>query len=170
MVNVPLISELRLNESESFVTQENTPSVKRDTSKADTIFQGTMRMLYDQGWTSLIEVKLANNRRADILAINHKGEILIIEVKSGEQDFASDEKWPEYEEFCDYFLFAVDQDFPIERLPDEIGYVIADAFGGAIIREAELHKLSGPRRKSITLKFARLAATRLYKTLTPPMA
>ncbi len=170
MVNVLLNSEPKLNESESSMTQENTPIVKRDTSRADAVFAGASRMLHNLGWNSLMEVSLANNRRADILAINHKGEILIIEVKSCLADFSSDEKWPEYRDFCDYFIFAVDQDFPIDRLPAETGYAIADQFGGAIIREAALHKLSGPRRKAMTLKFARIAASRLYQNLTTPMA
>ncbi len=170
MVNVPLISELTLNESESFMTREISPNVNRNTQRADAIFSGTLKLLHNLGWNGLIEVNLANNRRADILAINHKGEILIIEVKSCLADFSSDEKWPEYEDYCDYFLFAVDQEFPTQRLPDETGFIIADAFGGAIIREAAHKKLSGPRRKSITLKFARLAAKRLYQSLTPPMA
>ena len=127
-------------------------------------------MLHNLGWSSLTEVNLANNRRADIMAINHKGEILIIEVKSCLADFSSDEKWPEYSDYCDYFLFAVDENFPINRLPEEVGYVIADKFGGAILREATLDKLPAPRRKAMTLKFARLAASRLYQTLTSAMA
>ncbi len=170
MVNVPLNSEPILNESESLQTTDSSAQVKRDTSRADAIFSGAMRVLHQHGWKGLSEVTLANNRRADILAINHKGEFLIIEVKSCRGDFASDEKWPEYAEFCDYFYFAVDQDFPTDHLPAHTGLIICDAFGGAIIREPSLHKLTGPRRKAITIKFARLAASRLYQSLTPPMA
>ncbi len=170
MVNVPLNSEPILNESESFPTRESAPHVKRDTSSADAIFSGTTKLLHSEGWNCLTEVKLANNRRADILAINHKGEILIIEVKSCWGDFSSDEKWPEYTEFCDYFAFAVNESFPQEKLPTDVGYIIADAFGGAFIKQPIHTKISGPRRKSITLKFACLAASRLYNNTQSSMA
>ena len=135
----------------------------RDTSRAEKIFTGVLRMMDELGWAALTEVSLSNNRRADILAISKSGEFLIVEVKSCLADFASDEKWPNYLEFCDHFAFAVDAEFPQEKIPDAAGLIVADGFGGAFLREAPPDKLAPARRKALTLKFARLAAQRFYR-------
>lgn len=132
--------------------------------RAADIVRGVQRMLADLGWASLTEVTLANGRRADVMAVSAQGEILVLEVKSCLQDFASDQKWPEYGPYCDQFYFAVDCDFPQDRLPPDEGLVVADAFGGAILRPAARRKLASPRRRVLTLGFARLAAARLLRT------
>ena len=133
-------------------------------ARAGLIVRGAQILLSDLGFASLPEVSLANGRRADIMALSGKGEIVIFEVKSCLNDFRTDRKWPEYAPYCDRFFFAVDCDFPRDRLPDEAGLVVADAFGGAIIREAEPQPLAAARRKAVTLAFARLAATRLLRS------
>ena len=71
--------------------------------------------------------------------------------------------------FCDRFYFAVGHDFPKELIPDEVGLIVADAFGGAVLRDPEVVKLAAARRKAVTLRFARKSAQRLYKaTLDAP--
>lgn len=127
------------------------------------IKRGTRRLIDGLGFASVTEMTLANQRRADICALGPKGEIIIIEVKSSTADFKSDQKWPEYAPFCDRFYFAVGQDFPTRLIPQEAGLIIADGFGGAILREPETNPLAAARRKAITLRFARLAAQRLLR-------
>ena len=78
-------------------------------------------------------------------------------------DFRADNKWTDYSEYCDSFYFAVSQRFPHALIPPHCGLVIADGFGGAIVRESPLEKLSAARRKAITLKFARAAADRVMR-------
>jgi len=51
-------------------------------------------------------------------------------------------------------------EFPREILPEEPGLIVADGFGGAVLREAPVASLAGARRKALTLAFARLAALR----------
>lgn len=134
--------------------------------RARDIVRGVSRMLAERGCACLTEMSLPNGRRADIVAIGPRGEIDIIEVKSCLADFASDQKWPEYAPFCDRFYFAVDGDFPLERLPEEVGFIVADAFGGAVVRPAQVQSQLAPaRRKALTLAFARLAAWRLQGVL-----
>jgi hypothetical protein len=123
--------------------------------------RGVQRMLFDRGYAPLTEMTLANGRRADIVGIDRKGEILIVETKSGLDDYIVDFKWPDYVAFCDAFYFAVATDFPRSVISDDVGLIVADGFGGEIIREAPRHPLSGARRKAVTIGFARLAATRL---------
>ena len=123
--------------------------------------RGLIRALTDQGNAALSEVTLATGRRVDAMAIDAKGGISVVEVKSSVADFRSDGKWPEYAEFCDRFFFAVPADFPQEILPAEPGLFVVDAFGGALIRPAPEHKLPAARRKALLFKFGRLAARRL---------
>ena len=132
----------------------------RDTTKAAAIAGGVGRLFFDLGHVSLLEFTLANQRRADICCLGPKGEIVIVEVKSSIADFKSDQKWPEYAPYCDRFFFAVAQDFPHELIPESVGLIVSDAFGGAILREPVPHPLKAARRKAMTLKFARLAAQR----------
>ena len=89
-----------------------------------------------------------------------KGRLVIAEIKSCEADFTADEKWEDYLGFCDEFYFAVNAEFPRALLPEREGLIIADAFGGAIIRPSPERAMAAARRKAITLRFARQAAAR----------
>src|SRR5690606_21891382 len=123
--------------------------------------RGVTRMLLDLGLAPALEVPLANGRRADVMALSPQGEIWIVETKSCLADYACDEKWPDYLEFCDRFYFGVTEAFPRHLIPEEAGLIVADGFGGAILRESPVRPLAGARRKAVTLNFARLAAQRL---------
>lgn len=131
---------------------------------ASAISRGVLRLLDGLAFAGLTEVTLPNRRRADVMAIGAAGEIIIIEIKSSVADFRSDCKWEDYLPYCDQFLFAVPGHFPQELIPDHTGLIVADAFGGAVLREAPVEKLAAARRKALTLRFARLAATRLVQT------
>ena len=126
----------------------------------DAVTRGAGRLMAALGYAPLLEVTLPNGRRADIMALGPRGQIAIAEVKSGLEDFRVDRKWGEYLPYCDAFFFAVAPEFPREILPSEPGLIVADAFDGAVIREVPASPLSGPRRKALTLAFARLAAMR----------
>lgn len=128
---------------------------------AKDIARGTLRLLGQHNYHGITELTLANGRRADIAAIGPDGSIVIIEIKSSIADFKADAKWPEYQPFCDRFYFAISHSFPQDLIPEHCGLIIADGFGGAILREPETQKLAGARRKAVTLRFARIAAGRL---------
>ena len=124
------------------------------------VTRGAARLLVDMGYAPLLEVGLPNGRRADVMALGPKGEIVICEVKSGVDDYRVDRKWGEYRPYCDAFYFAVAPEFPDGALPDEPGLIVADGFGGAVVRDAPLAPLAPARRKALTLAFARLGALR----------
>lgn len=126
----------------------------------DAVTRGAGRLMSSLGLAPLLEVGLPNGRRADIMALGPRGEIVIVEVKSGLLDFRTDRKWGEYLPYCDAYYFAVAPEFPRDILPPEPGLIVADAFGGAVLREAPATPLAPARRKALTLAFARLAATR----------
>jgi len=113
------------------------------------------------------EVSLANGRRADIAAVAAGGEIWIVEIKSSIEDFRTDQKWPEYRDYCDRLFFAVAPAFPREILPPDTGLVIADRYGGEIVRAAPEHKLAGARRKAVMLRLVHTAAFRLQAAIDP---
>ena len=50
-------------------------------------------------------------------------------------------------------------------MPQETGLIVADRYGGAIIKEAQAQSLHASRRKAVTISFARTAAERLSRTL-----
>ncbi len=128
---------------------------------ASDICRGVLRLFADLNLAGVTEMTLANGRRADIAAIDPAGKITIVEVKSSVADFRSDAKWPDYRPFCDRFYFAVGHGFPQALIPEETGLIVADGFGGAILREPGETPLAAARRKAVTLRFARLAANRL---------
>lgn len=139
----------------------------RQSPAAAAIARGLRRMLWARGLATVTELVLANGRRADVVALSDRGEIWIVEVKSSVADFRADTKWPEYRDYCDRLLFAVDRDFPVEILPADTGLVIADPYGAELLREAPLTPLAGARRKAMTQRFARAAALRLHALADP---
>jgi hypothetical protein len=133
----------------------------RDYERARTICRGAIRLLHAHGYAAVAELSLASGRRADLVAIGMSGEILVIEVKSCVADFRADQKWKEYREHCDRLLFAVAPDFPQELIPASAGLIVADSFGGEIVREGMSHPVAAATRKSVLLHAARVAASRL---------
>jgi hypothetical protein len=125
------------------------------------IRRAAARLCLRLGWAPLHEVRLANGRRADILALQPGGGFVCIEVKSGLRDYLSDAKWGDYQPFCDQFFFAVDVDFPREVLPAEVGLIVCADREAEVLREPLCVRLAAPRRKALTERFAWLAAGRL---------
>ena len=129
--------------------------------------RGVGRALAQLGYAGLLEVPLANGRRADVMALGRGGEVAIVEIKSSLADFRADGKWPDYWAFCDRLYFAVAADFPRDLLPAECGLIVADAFGAAVLRESPVRPLAAARRRAVTLRFALLGAQRLRRVLDP---
>lgn len=145
-------------------------SVKSLSGVAAGLARGVCRHFVAGGYGCLLEVPLRSGRRADVMAIGASGEVVIVEIKSGAQDFRSDCKWRDYAEFCDRFYFAVAESFPQGLIPPDVGLIVADRYGAAAIRDGPRHGLAGARRKAVSLRFARLAAMRLQLTLDPQHA
>lgn len=126
-----------------------------------------MRLMASLGHASLPEITLANGRRADVLVLAQDGTISIVEIKSCLADFRADRKFHQYVPFCDRFYFAVDADFPAHVLPDDAGLILADRYGGAIMRPAQDLRLAPARRKAMIAHFARIGAGRLHALMDP---
>ena len=141
----------------------------RQSQAASDIARGTQRLLLSHNFATLPEVSLANGRRADITALSGRGEIWIIEIKSSVDDFRSDNKWPEYRAFCDRLFFAVGPYFPQDLLPADTGLIVADRFGGELLRDAPVHTIASARRKALVNRLARLGAMRLLGLSDPEL-
>src|ERR1700723_134993 len=139
----------------------------RQSETALAIARGTARLLHALGFACISELPLPSGRRADLVAINDRGDIWIVEIKSSIEDLRADQKWPEYRAHCDRLFFAFLQDLPCEIFPDETGLIIADAYGAHLQRPAPEHRLPAPTRKSMTVRFARAAALRINRLVDP---
>lgn len=129
--------------------------------------RGVCRHLRTLGFVTVEELVPHPGLRVDVLGLGPKGEIWIVECKSSRVDFTSDRKWQGYLEWADRFFWAVDVDFPVDLLPEDTGLILADGYGAELVRMAPAVPLAGARRKVITQKFARHAATRLQALRDP---
>jgi hypothetical protein len=129
------------------------------------VARGVSRLLIQEGYSPILEFTLANGRRLDVAALGADGTMAGVEIKVALGDLKSDRKWPEYLEYCELFYFAIPPDFPEEYVPRETGLIVADRYGGAIIRPSPRTLLHASRRKAVTLGFARVAAERLSAVL-----
>ncbi len=138
--------------------------------RAAAVRRAAARLCAQLGWVMLHEVSLPNGRRADILALRPDGGFVCLEVKSGARDFLTDGKWPEYRAYSDALFFAVDDDFPLSLLPDDVGLVVAADGEAALLREAPPHPLPPARRRVLLHRFAVLGAARLAALEDPAAA
>ncbi len=140
---------------------------------AAAIRRGVCRLLANMGYSVLTEFELGSGRRADVAGVNRKGMFVIAEIKSSLADFRADGKWPDYLSYCDNFYFAVAEDFPHHVLmepparPDRCGLIVADRYGGAVLRHAPEVRMNASRRRGELLRFARRAANRLQSLADP---
>lgn len=132
----------------------------RQSEMAMTIRRGIIKGMTESDLVFLPELTLSSGRRADLIALDRKGVIVIFEIKSSIADFQADSKWHEYKAFCDKFYFVTHPEVPMEIFPETEGFVFADDYGCEIIREAEEEKLNAATRKALILRFARNAAMR----------
>ena len=131
--------------------------------------RGVARHLVSHGFACVEELVPMRGLRVDVMALGPKGEVWIVECKSSRADFTSDNKWHGYLEWADRFFWAVDQDFPTDMLPEKTGLIIADGYGGEIVRMGPETKLAPARRKVMVHKFAVHAARRLHSLRDPDM-
>ena len=125
------------------------------------VTRGVCRLLTEMDYACVTELTLKTGRRVDVMALDPKGKVTVVEVKVSTADFRGDRKWTDYLPFCDQFYFAVPVDFPQEIIPPETGLITADAYGAAIVSPAAQGDMNAARRKALTLRFARHAARRL---------
>jgi hypothetical protein len=137
------------------------------------VARGVMRLFARHDLTAMPEVPLDGGRRADLMALDARGRLVIVEIKVSRADLLGDGKWPDYLGHCDRFFWAVPAGFdrtPLDQpafLPGRTGVIVADRYDAEIVREASTEPLAAHVRKRCTLAFARRAARRLHGLLDP---
>jgi hypothetical protein len=143
------------------------PPDRRQSETALAIARGTARLLRSLGFACISELPLPSGRRADLVALNERGEVWIVEIKSSVEDLRADQKWQDYRAHCDRLFFATAQDVPCDIFPPDTGLIVADAFGAEFQCEAPEHRLAAATRKAVLLLVARAAALRLQSLIDP---
>jgi hypothetical protein len=137
------------------------------------VCRGVTRLLLRHDYTAIGEVSLDGGRRADLMAVDSRGNIAIVEIKVSRADLLGDCKWNEYLAHCDRFFWAVPAGFDLSPfddpcfLPDRAGLIVADRYDAAVVREPAHIALPAPTRKKVTLAFARRAARRVIGLIDP---
>lgn len=143
------------------------PQDRRQSETALAIARGTSRFLRSLGFSCVSELSLPSGRRADLVAMNARGDIWIVEIKSSLEDLRADQKWQDYRMHCDRLFFAFTQDLPCEVFPTDTGLIVADAYGAYLHCDAPEHRLPAATRKSMIVSFGLLAARRMSLLVDP---
>jgi len=155
-------------------TQPESLCFSDDPPIAGDVARGVTRLFCRQDLFAICEMPLPNGRRADLMAIDPRGGLIIVEIKVAKADLIGDSKWTDYLEYCDRFFWAVPPHLAhiLEEqryLPGDAGLIVADRYDAAVVRPAALRQMAPARRKAELLRFARRAARRLAAQIDPSL-
>ncbi len=137
------------------------------------VARGVSRMLYRHDIMIQSEVTLKGHRRADLMGVTAKGDVVIVEIKCARSDLLSDRKWQEYLDHCDQYYWAVPIGFdlsPFEQIlfmPERCGLIVADSYDAEMIRPAKRVALAPARRKLEVQNLAAKAMRRIMVAADP---
>jgi hypothetical protein len=140
---------------------------------AGDVARGIQRLFARNDIWCLPEVPIRNGRRADLMGIDARGSVVIVEIKVARADLLGDAKWPDYLDFCDRFFWGVPPGLdraPLESAafrPDTCGVIVADGYDAEILRPAALEPLAAARRKVEVERLARIAMRRHTALIDP---
>lgn len=140
------------------------------------VARGISRLFARNDIWCLPEMPLRNGRRADLMGIDAKGRVVIVEIKVRRADLLSDMKWPDYLDHCDRFYWGLSPDLDRACLdlpdfrPDCCGLIVADGYDAEILRPAPSLPLAAARRKVEVERLARAALRRQLVALDPACA
>ena len=146
------------------------------TGEAHAVVRGICRLFARNDIWCLPEMVLRNGRRADLMGIDPKGRVVIVEIKVSRGDLLGDGKWPDYLDYCDRFYWGVPPGLDRTPLdgpdfqPDCCGVIVADGYDAEIIRPAPSHPLAAARRKVEVERLARAALRRQLTSIDPECA
>ena len=104
--------------------------------------------------------------KADVVAVNRKGHIVIVEVKSCWADFHTDHKYHKYLPYCNQFYFVFTDTLWASHsdrivLPRECGVLVLSSTTGLVeaVRPSTNRKMEPSVKKDMVLRMAWRAAT-----------
>ena len=143
---------------------------------AQAVARGICRLFARNDIWCLAEMPLRSNRRADLMGIDAKGHLVIVEIKVSRADLLGDGKWTDYLDHCDRFYWGLaphlDRACMEEPafLPERCGLIVADGYDAEILRPAATIPLAAARRKAETERLARAALRRQQGLIDPGLA
>ena len=147
-----------------------------DDRAARAVARGISRLFARNDIWCLPEMPLRSSRRADLMGIDAKGHLVIVEIKVSRADLLGDGKWTDYLDHCDRFYWGLaphldracleDPGF----LPDRCGLIVADGYDAEILRPAVTVPLAAARRKAETERLARAALRRQQALIDPKLS
>jgi hypothetical protein len=165
-----------MNEShtESLAAAEGTHEAQ--TREAIRVARGIARLFARNDIWCVPEMPLRNGRRADLMGVDARGQVIIVEIKVARADLLGDAKWPDYLDHCDRFYWGLAahldravMDTALFR-PETCGLIVADGYDAEILRPAPLLPLAAARRKVEVERLARTALRRLTVAADPACA
>ena len=137
-----------------------------ETRAALAVARGISRLFARNDIWCLPEMPLRSNRRADLMGIDPKGQIVIVEIKVSRADLMGDSKWTDYLDHCDRFYWGLAAHLDpacMETeafLPTRCGLIVADSYDAEILRPAPIVPLNAARRKAEIERLARASLRR----------
>ena len=142
-------------------------AAQQQPATAQQVARGICRLFARNDVWCLSEMPLRCGRRADLMGVDAKGRVVLVEIKVSRADLLGDAKWPDYLDYCDRFYWglppALDRG-PLETeafMPERCGVIVADGYDAEIVRPATLAPLASARRKVEVERLARAALRRL---------
>jgi len=152
---------------------EPAPAPSDSSLGAADVARGIARLFARNDIWCLGEVPLRNERRADLLGIDARGHVVIVEIKVARCDLLGDGKWGDYLDYCDRFYWGMPPLLDRAPLasdafrPEACGVIVADGYDGEILRPAPLAPLAAARRKVQVEHLARIAMRRHAALIDP---
>lgn len=140
---------------------------------ARAVARGICRLFARNDIWCLPEMPLRSGRRADLMGIDSKGHVIIVEIKVSRADLLGDGKWTDYLDHCDRFFWGLHPDLDRACMeteafrPESCGLIVADGYDAEILRPAPTLALAPARRKVEVEKLARAALRRQVVAADP---
>lgn len=147
-----------------------------DMREAMAVARGICRLFARNDIWCLPEMPLRNGRRVDLMGVDAKGQVVIVEIKVSRADLLGDAKWPDYLDHCDRFYWGLATHLDRACMegeafrPDICGLIVADGYDAEILRPAPTRPLAAARRKVEVERLARAAMRRQTVALDPGLS
>ena len=153
-----------------------TPIPDDELKAAQAVARGICRLFARNDIWCIPEMPLRSNRRADLMGIDAKGQLVIVEIKVSKADLLGDAKWGDYLEHCDRFYWGLAAH--LDRacmegeafMPQRCGLIVADGYDAEILRPAATVPLNAARRKAEIERLARTSLRRHMASLDPALS
>jgi hypothetical protein len=162
--------------AESARLPKSLPTDAAEERAARAVARGVSRLFARNDAWCLAEMPLRGGRRADLMGLDAKGRVIIVEIKVSRADLLGDSKWQDYLDHCDLFYWALPPE--LDRvclaeeafLPECCGVIVGDGYDAEILRPSPLLALAPARRKVEVERLARTALRRHLATMDPSLS